>query len=653
MSTQIVEEDYYKLNKVLNVKANKKLVAFVEQSVNKSDNKYKSHLKILDRETGEIRKFTSSDIDGLKDFNPIFSPDGDKLAFLSNRKDKVQLYMIYLNGGESIRLTKIEKGVSDPQWSPDSRNIVFSALIDLNKEINDEELSTLDSKIKKLKDEDEDKNKIDPKVLTKLVYRTGTAFYPVGLYNHLHVVNIEDQKIKRISEGDFNYTGAKWLDENHVVAIAKRKNPIETNIEAELIKFKIDTQSMGEVLCEFDKLYFAQPPEVSEDGKLMIEVEGDRETAGQNTKWALVNEDKSNSIINLHLDRSLLQLKWVSPKSMIVSVDDYGYTDLREYNIDTKEFTKLFDTDSSIEEFDVDGTSFYFTATDPMHPSALWKWTKEEGKTLVYDPNVDFVKERIIIEPEEFWLENPEGIKYQGWFFDASKIEGNEEKPPLVLSIHGGPHVMWNNAGSMWHEWQVTLSRGYSVLAMNPIGSGGYGEKFSQLITSKWGLEDARDLLRGVDHFIDRVNPDRLYTTGGSYAGFQVANLISRDHRFNAGCAQRGVYNMANFWASTDIPFFSIFEMQGEVWDNLNEVFALSPVGRAKEIKTPLLIIHSENDYRVPISQAEEFFGALKIHNKEVEFVRYPREGHELSRSGEPEHVVDRLTRMIDFFDKY
>ncbi len=653
MSTRIVEEDYYKLNKVLNVKVNNNLLAFVEQSVNRSDNKYKSHIKILDRDTDKIRKFTSSDIDGLKDFNPIFSPDGDKLAFLSNRKDKVQLYMIYLDGGESARLTNMDKGVSNPQWSPDSKNIIFSAMIDPVKEIEDEELSKLESNIKKLREEEDDKNKIDPKVLTKLVYRSGTAFHPVGLYNHLHVVNIANQKIKRISEGEFNYTGAKWLDDNHVVANAKRKEPIETNIETELIKFNIEDQSLGEVICEFDKLNFAQAPEVSERGKIMIEVGGDRETAGQNTKWAIVNDDGTNSIINLDLDRSLNQLKWVSPTALMVSVDDYGYTDLRRYNIETKEFNKLFDTDSSIEEFDVEGEEYYFTATDPMHPSALWKWTKEEGKTLIYDPNEELIKDRIVVEPEEFWLENPEGVKYQGWFFDASKIDGNEEKPPLVLSIHGGPHFMWNNAGSMFHEWQVTVSRGYSVLAMNPIGSGGYGEKFSQLITAKWGLEDARDLLSGVDHFIDRVNPDRLYTTGGSYAGFQVANLISRDHRFKAGCAQRGVYNMANFWASTDIPFFAIHEMQGEVWDNLNEVFALSPVGRAKEIKTPLLIIHSENDYRVPISQAEEFFGALKIHNKDVEFVRYPRDGHELSRSGEPEHVVDRLKRMIDFFDKY
>ena len=128
----------------------------------------------------------------------------------------------------------------------------------------------------------------------------------------------------------------------------------------------------------------------------------------------------------------------------------------------------------------------------------------------------------------------------------------------------------------------------------------------------------------------------------GSYAGFQVANIISRDHRFKAACAQRGVYNLVTFCASTDIPMFAIDEMKGEVWDNLNEVFALSPVGRAKEIKTPLLMIHSENDYRVPIAQAEELFGALKIHNKEVELVRYPRDGHELSRSGEPDHEARR-----------
>jgi dipeptidyl aminopeptidase/acylaminoacyl peptidase len=212
---------------------------------------------------------------------------------------------------------------------------------------------------------------------------------------------------------------------------------------------------------------------------------------------------------------------------------------------------------------------------------------------------------------------------------------------------------MWNNAGTMWHEHQCYLSEGYSVLALNPIGSQGYGEEYSQIITAKWGIDDARDLLLAVDQISDRIDTDRLYTSGGSYAGFQVANLIARDHRFKAAVSQRGVYDLVTFGLNTDIPLFAQWEWQGTPWDKLEYLWEHSPVGRAQDIETPLMIIHSENDFRVAISQAEELFAALKLQDKEAVFVRYPRDGHELSRSGEPLHVIDRLEKMIDWFNSH
>ncbi|MHA2252374.1 MAG: alpha/beta hydrolase family protein, partial [Candidatus Kariarchaeaceae archaeon] len=363
--------------------------------------------------------------------------------------------------------------------------------------------------------------------------------------------------------------------------------------------------------------------------------------------------DGSTKVINRELDRVIAFVKWISEDKAIVSIENKGKVELRLFNVGTFKFEKLFDHDTSIESFDCDDSKeIYFVSTSPKYPSAVWKLSNEKF-SLVYDPNEELLGDKKIVEPEEFWLTNPEGIKFQGWFYDAGEKDGM--KPPMILSIHGGPHAMWNNAGSMWHEWQCSLARGYSILAMNPIGSGGFGEEFTKVIRSKWGVEDARDLLAGVDHFIDRVDPNRLYITGGSYAGFQTANIISRDHRFKAACSQRGVYNLATFWTVTDIPVWYTWELEGHVWEEgqLNKLWDLSPVGRAPYIETPLLIIHSENDYRVGISQAEELFAALKIQDKEAIFVRYPREGHELSRGGEPIHIVDRLERMFRWFDDH
>jgi len=147
-----------------------------------------------------------------------------------------------------------------------------------------------------------------------------------------------------------------------------------------------------------------------------------------------------------------------------------------------------------------------------------------------------------------------------------------------------------------------------------------------------------------------------LYITGGSYAGFQTANIIAKDNRFKAACSQRGVYNVLNFWMATDIPAWATYTWNWSFENmdyDLEHLWKHSPTGQAKHIQTPLLIIHSENDFRVQISQAEELFGALKMQGKEAVLVRYPRDGHELSRSGEPLHVIDRLDRMMDWFETH
>ncbi|MHA2030736.1 MAG: alpha/beta hydrolase family protein, partial [Candidatus Kariarchaeaceae archaeon] len=259
------------------------------------------------------------------------------------------------------------------------------------------------------------------------------------------------------------------------------------------------------------------PPEAFPDGEILVEKKSEGNLAGQLTKWGLLKGNGETPIINEGIDRSIEKIKWISKTEAVVSVLDRGKNDLRVYNSTTGEFTLLFDCPASIEFFDcTDKQEIFFIASDPLYPSAVWKWKAVKGFDLVSDPNGDFLSNKNIIDPKEIWLENPEGVKYQGWFFDAGEKDG--KKPPLLLSLHGGPHVMWSNAGSMWHEWQVFLSAGYSILVFNPIGSDGYGEEFSQFITSKWGIDDARDLLAAVDYIIDqgKVDPNRLYITGGS-----------------------------------------------------------------------------------------------------------------------------------------
>jgi dipeptidyl aminopeptidase/acylaminoacyl peptidase len=207
----------------------------------------------------------------------------------------------------------------------------------------------------------------------------------------------------------------------------------------------------------------------------------------------------------------------------------------------------------------------------------------------------------------------------------------------------------------MWLEWQLHAARGYVVFFCNPRGSDGYGDDFRTKIHDNWGEADMNDILSGVDAVVAQgyIDETRMAVTGGSYGGFMTAWVIGHDQRFAAAVSQRGVYQMMSFYGTTDVPRLIEGEFDTMAFDDPEKMWKYSPFAYVRQMHTPLLLIHSDNDFRVPISDAEQLFTALKKLRRTVEFVRYPRDGHELSRSGEPKHRIDRLERITAWFDKY
>ncbi|MHA2274432.1 MAG: S9 family peptidase [Candidatus Kariarchaeaceae archaeon] len=646
--------DYLKTKKIMDVNVSGNYIVWVERWPNPVKPKFNSKLKLLDKTADTITDITSGK---ARDYFPRFSPDGTKLAFLSTRDGKSQLFILEFQVGEAQKISNMRDGITWFEWSPDSSKIGFISYTNLDEVSENEQLtSRVDVEVKNLQDEDKIRKKSDPRVITKLVYRTGTSYKDEEKNFHIFNIDMHNYMVNRVSDGDFHHSEFTWINDDQIISLAKKDEPVDLSMTYSVLRFDVSKTSEGDKLTtvhnrSIDR--FLPGPRAYPKGPILIPMLDEPLLFGKVLKRGLLHPNGDTTIINKELDRNIGIVKWLSETETVMSIDNQGKTELRRYDLTSSKFEKLFDHSASIESFDLNELNdIYYVGTEPMYPSALWNWNGEEAK-LVYDPNSEFLKNKKIIEPREIWLENPEGIKYHGWFFDAGRIDGN--KPPMVLSIHGGPDFMWNNAGTMWFEWQCTLSGGYSILAMNPIGSGGYGEKYAAEIKSSWGINDARDLLAGVDHVINEVDPERLYITGGSYAGFQTANIISRDHRFKAGCAQRGVYNLVTFSMVTDIPVWASHAWEGSVWDDdmIEKLWKHSPVARAPFVNTPLLIIHSENDFRVGISQAEELFNALKMYKKEAVFVRYPRDGHDLSREGEALHIIDRLERMLHWFDDH
>jgi len=207
----------------------------------------------------------------------------------------------------------------------------------------------------------------------------------------------------------------------------------------------------------------------------------------------------------------------------------------------------------------------------------------------------------------------------------------------------------------MWHEWQTMAAAGYICFFCNPRGSEGYGDQWRDAIHGSWGEADQDDIHAGIDALIARGNVDvqRIAVTGGSYGGYMTTWLISHSDRFRCAVAARGVYNLLTEHSTSDAHELIEIEFSGYPWDLYEELWDHSPLAHAHKINTPLLLLHSERDYRVPISEAEQLFAILRRQKKVVELVRYPREGHELTRTGEPEHRADHMRRTLAWFNRY
>ncbi|MEO7911490.1 MAG: S9 family peptidase, partial [Roseiflexaceae bacterium] len=309
-----------------------------------------------------------------------------------------------------------------------------------------------------------------------------------------------------------------------------------------------------------------------------------------------------------------------------------------------------------ISEFDIgpDG-SVVFIAGAPDNPCDLFLRRPDGQEIQITRINDTLLAERTIASTKELIYRAPDGREVQAWLlyppdFDAAK------QYPLAVHIHGGPHVMWGpGTRSMWHEWQANAARGYVVLFCNPRGSEGYGEYWRDAIHANWGVADAPDILAGIDAAIARggIDTARIAVTGGSYGGYMTSWLIAHNDRFACAVSARGVYNLLSEHSTSDAHELIEFEFDGYPWELYEKLWQHSPLAHAHKITTPLRILHSEQDYRVPISEAEQLFAILRRRKQVVEFVRYPREGHELTRSGEPRHRADHMERTLEWFDRY
>ncbi len=352
-------------------------------------------------------------------------------------------------------------------------------------------------------------------------------------------------------------------------------------------------------------------------------------------------------------------LFWTSDgKNIYFTVSDTGSTHIFYVSSKGGRPTRVTHKKCHVRAYHMNGKRRQIAAiiSDLQNPGNLQlmpaTYAGDSKAKLLDNPSNELLSEKEMPKTREIWFKTHDGFDLQGWLVLPPKFNKNR-KYPAILEIHGGPRAQYGF--TFFHEMLYLASKGYVVFYTNPRGGTGRGETFADAITGGWGEIDYYDCMSAADYLekLPYVNKNKIGVTGGSYGGYMTNWIVGHTNRFKAAVTQRSVVNLESFFGSSDVGFDIYREFDGMPWKNLENYRKCSPLTYAKNIKTPLLIIHSEQDLRCGIEQAEQLFATLKMMRKKVEFIRFPDEPHGLSRHGRPDRRIARLAWIAKWFNRY
>ncbi|MEO6062763.1 MAG: S9 family peptidase [Thermoflexales bacterium] len=644
-----------------------RFAAFVRVAVDKAGNRYKRTLWLKDLASDAPATPLSN---GVKDGAPRWREDGDWLGFLSGRDGPPAVYALPMRGGEAQLVAAHPNGISEFDWSPGGTRIAFAASLRADERAREDEgvaPPPVDPKAP-------DRN--DPRVLTRLPYRTGTTFTE-DKFRHLYVADMppvpgegELPKPRRVNDGELSFEGPVWSRDARSLLSCASRDPESGNLFLFIDAVRVPLNGALSLskgaedqrpVLTFERLTSAgetvHNATPSPDGRWIAFTRRNEDNAMFKSFRLAMLPVAGGEAVELApgFVGDIMGLRWAADSdSLVFLAESEGAANLYQAEIEGGPATALTETTHDIKFFDVatDGR-IVFIASTVADPAVLFAREVSGAIRPLYTPNQIALSAGVAsIEKISY---RSDAFDIDGWIVKPTDFDPTR-KYPLITQIHGGPAVMWGAATqSMWIELQAMAAAGYVLFLCNPRGSGGYAERFQGANRGDWGDGPALDVLRGVDLVVSMgyVDPKRLCITGGSYGGYLAAWILGHDKRFAAACAQRGVFNLISFRGTTDITFFSDMEIGVSPWEDIEKLWEQSPLKHAPNIETPLLLEHSEQDYRVAIEQAEQLFVTLRERRKTVELVRWPREGHDLSRAGEPRHRAERIRRIIAWFDKY
>ncbi len=632
-------------------------------------------------------------------------------------KEKPQVFLLPLAGGEATPITKTETGATAPRWSPDGTRILFLSSLSyaqaraalekagqnaqpgwkterpgrtandvgnwgFKKPVAKEPVAaTTDTASGTAKENlpkaDADgslaerrewlaKNEADgnPRVLTRLNFLSESDITAEQTFAHVFVQAArEGSEAQDLTPGFVSYSGAEWMPDGQAIvcAAAADVTPHPDRVLTSSL-FLVDASGGG--VREFLKLpdNSVLAPQPSPDGRWIAfaVTRGQLFSYEQSAVGIVAANGGEPKILTRAQDRSATNLQWSADSSAIYYVvADRGRFPLCRVSLASGQFEVLTpETGWGVRDYALSRATLAQVVTHPGNPSELHVAdVNAKSSKPISSHNAAWIDTRQLSPIEEHALTNDRGQTVQYWTLKPTALEAGR-KYPLLLQIHGGPAAMWGpGEESMWFEFQYFAARGYAIVFANPRGSGGYGKEFQRANYRDWGTGPAADVLAAASEAAKQpfVDASRQVVTGGSYGGYLTAWIIAHDHRFKAAVAQRGVYDLLTFFGEGNAWRLVPLAWGGYPWEpGLREILtAQSPLTYVAQIRTPLLIQHGDNDRRTGFVQSEMLLKSLKVLDRAVESVRYPRATHEMSRSGEPKQRLDSLVRYEEFFRRY
>lgn len=642
---------------------------------------------------------------------PVWSPDGRRIAFVrgsGSTGEKTQIHVLNLAGGEAQAWTNLETGAANPRWSPDGTRLLFTSTFNYaqtrdalekagleakpawspekpHREPNDTANWALRKKGRDGKAADESapatadpdgstadirewlaRNEADgnPRVTTRLNFLAEGDLAIEPQLVQLHVMEArEDAKPQIVAPGFASYGAAEWTADSQAIVCTGPRDPKSHPDRSRLRGlYRIDLKSReAKLLLERADANYSNPTP-SPDGRWIAFT---YQTGGDFTfdqaKVAMIPASGGEVVeLSMSIDRNAGEPRW-SPNSQWLYFTAPTNGGIPLYRVAAKagaEPARLTDLESGVRAFDVAGNVVAMSWGNPANPWELLAADPEarQPRTLT-SHNRAWLHGKRLSSYERHSYVNKEGLTIEYWTMKPVPFDPARQYP-LLVQIHGGPSAMWGpGEPSTWHEFQFFAARGYAIVFANPRGSGGYGRSFQSANFRDWGVGPANDVLGAADYAAKEphIDRNRQVITGGSYGGYLTAWIIGQDQRFKAAVAQRGVYDLSvfhgegNAWGLLPL-YWGGFPWQPKVRRVLDQQ---SPINHVENMKTPLLIKHGDADHRTGVIQSQMLYKALKQLGREVEYVRYPRATHELSRSGEPRQRLDRLVRFEEFFRRY